>query len=312
MVWRLTELANFESLLHKVKVREEDRDAVANALQKASGSESELRRAGLRAWYESAIQHRRETERSDEPGHRLSVSLGLIQFVVVILSLALGMALMGTLVEKVGVTEGKAYNVWKLIAIPIGGQWVFLILSIISWVVLRNKARKLTLVEELMGQLVKRMAGREGAQAWNQLYRAGANYRSLLGWRIGRITQWGAVAFNIGILISFYFILLFLEVNFFWATTIDDFGLPQLKNTTNILATPWRYFQPEWLPTESQMLQTQLQVGQLNEEGQARPWYSFFLAAFAVWALLPYALLLWKSVTVIYGVSLLHVCALKS
>ncbi len=286
--WTLAELANLEVLLNTVDVREEERAEVADAIQSAgAASESEQRRSGIRAWYQSAIRYQRDTESKDEAGHRLNLSLGLIQFVIVILSLALGIALMAGLVERVGVTEGKAYNVWKLLAIPIGAQWCFLILAIISWVVIRNNSRKFTFLEEITGQVVKRMAGKEGARGWNELYRAGAAYRSILSWRIARITQWGAVAFNIGIIMGFYAILLFLEINFFWATTIDDFGLPQLERVTNVLSTPWRAIQPDWVPTQAQMLQTQLQVGQLNAEGESKPWYTFLLACMAVWALLP-------------------------
>ena len=194
---------------------------------------------------------------------------------------------MAGLVETVGVTEGRAYNVWKVLGVTVGVQWCFLVLGAVAWLVMRRNERKLSLVEEVLVQVVRRFSGSEGARGWNGLYRAGEGYRAILGWRVARVLQWGGVALNAGILIGFYAILLFLEVNFFWATTIDEFGLPQLERTTQVLSSPWRWYAPEWVPTREQLLSSQLQVGQLNEESEARPWYMFIISTLLLWVLVP-------------------------
>lgn len=283
--WTLTELADFEALLTKAEVEETDHTLVAEALEKMGkgAEESKQRSTGLRAWFERSLSD----NPSIEAGDRLRLTMGLVQFIIVVLSLVAGIALMAGLVERVGVTEGKAYNVWKLIAIPLGAQWVFLILALLSWIVLRKNDRKMTLSEEIGAQVIKLFAGRKGAQGWNQLHRAGAAYREILGWRVASLAQWGAVAFNIGIIGGFLAILSFLEVNFFWATTLDDFGLPQLQRVTQFLGAPWGWFEPEMIPNREQMLLTQLQIGELNANGEAKWWYEFLLACFVVWGLLP-------------------------
>ena len=292
--WKLSELANLEVLIREGMVHEREREAVSLALEAHAGaSEAQQRQLGVRAWYDAALQERAgETSGGgEEPGHRLQVALGILQVVLVVLSLGLGVSLIAGLVETVGVTEGKAYNVWKLLAVPVGAQWTLFVIALVSWLMVRKSRRQFTLLEELMGQIIKRLAGRAGAQGWNELYHASASYRRILCWRVARMTQWSGVAFNVGLIVGFYAILMFLEINFFWASTIEEFGQPQLERVTRMLSLPWSWWQAGWVPTSDQMAMTQLQVGQLNAEGESKPWYTFFLATLLVWTLVPRVLL---------------------
>lgn len=284
--WNLPDLANFEALVSTADVREDDQKAILETLSGFKGKEeSQQRQKGLRVWFERAKP--RSKEAGEEVGNRLRVTLGIVQGLALIISFALGVALIGGLIEKVGLTEGKAYNVWKLIAITIGGQWVFLILAVLSWVILRNNSRKMTLFEEVGGQIIKKMSGKQAARGWNELYRAGSSYRAILSWRVARIAQWAAVSFNLGLIIGFLAILLFLEINFFWATTLQDIGLPQLEKVKNFLSIPWGWWQPEWLPNRDQLVLTQLQLNELNPDGKPEFWFPFLLGSFLFWGLLP-------------------------
>ncbi len=283
--WKLYELADFESLLSKAEVRSVDCDRVTDALaSNITQSESNKRKIGLRAWFKGVCED--YPGKSREASERLRLALSLVQILVIGCSLLLGCALMAGLIERVGITEGKAYNVWKLLAIPLGGQWFFLFITILSWLILRRNERKFTLLEQVIAQIVKRFSGTEGQRGWNELYRSGATYRSILSWRIASITQWGAVAFNIGLIGSFLAILLFLEINFFWATSLQDFGEPQLRTTTELLSVPWSW-STSWFPTVEQLLLTQLQQGELNPKGEPEYWYPFLLASFVIWGMLP-------------------------
>lgn len=284
--WNLPDLADFEALLQKGSVTEEDTTKVQAALQKLpKKSESEQRITGLTLWFHEA--QKRAKADGTEVGERLRLTLALVQALTLLISFLLGIGLMAGLIERVGLTEGKAYNVWKLIAIPIGGQGVFLLFALLSWLILRKNSRKMTLPEEVASQLIKTLAGRAGARGWNELYKAGSGYREILSWRIARIAQWGAVAFNLGIVLGFLAILLFLEINFFWATTLEDFGHPQLLKVSQFLASPWSWAKPDWCPTAEQLTLTQLQIGQLNPDGEAHFWFPFLLLSFLIWGMLP-------------------------
>ena len=284
--WSLQELVNFEVLLKSPEVSSEEQDEVQAVLDQGTyASETARRRAGLRTWYEQRVAG------NDLAGHRVGIALSVLQWISVVIALLAGIGLMAGLVERVGLTEGKAYNVWKLLAIPIGGQWLIMLIGVVSWLILRRQDRKLTLLEEVVSLLVKRLSGGAGAQGWNEVYQAGAGYREILGWRLARLSQWAALSFNVGLLVGFYSILLFLEINFFWATTIEEFGLPQLQNVTQLLGSPWGWLQPEWVPQVEQMAITQLQIGELNPEGLPQYWYPFLMAVLIVWGVLPRGIL---------------------
>lgn len=283
--WNLPDLANFEALVSSAEVREEDQQAVAETLSTYKGKgESVEREHGLYVWFQRALNRSKD---GGEVGNRLRVTLGVVQGLAVIICFFLGVALIAGLIEKVGLTEGRAYNVWKVIAIAIAGQWVFLLLAIISWVVLRNNSRKMTLFEEVGGQIIKRLSGKQGARGWNELYKAGSSYRAILSWRVARIAQWGAVSFNVGLVIGFLSLLLFLEINFFWATTLQDIGLPQLEKVKSVLGAPWEWWKPDWVPSREQLILTQLQQNEINPDGIPEYWFPFLTAALIVWGLFP-------------------------
>lgn len=289
MRWTLSELADFETLLKKTEVTDEHRQKVAKTLEEASQkSETGKRRLALKKWYDII----KEDGVESKAGDNLSVAFRTIQAISFFISIILGIALIAGLIEKVGMTEGKAYNIWKLLAIPVGAQWVFIIISILSWLILRNNSRKLTLIEELIGQLVKRLSGKAGQQGWNDLYRSSNSYRSILSWKVAGITQWGAIGFNLGLIGGFYCILLFIEINFFWATSIDGFGLSQLDSLTNLISLPWTLLNLDWNPDQAQLIVTQLQIGELNPEGKPQYWYPFILASLVVYGLIPRVILL--------------------
>ncbi len=286
--WTLPDLASLEELLIAPKVTSDHQAHVKESLQKGTKqSEGDQRKQGIQSWFKLAHQ-----ESQSDTSQKLSLSLALIRWIIILASAVAGVGLISSLIERVGVTEGQAYNVWKLLVIPIAGQWFFLLLTLLSWTLLRKGKRKTTLVEELTGAAVKALSGTAGARGWNALYRAGASYRSILSWRLARLTQWGAVAFNLGLIVGFLGILLFLEINFFWATTLDNFGLPQLLLVTETLATPWHWLNASWTPTKEQLLVTQLQIGELNAKGNPAYWYPFILGCLICWGLLPRIVLL--------------------
>ncbi|MBK1833365.1 DUF2868 domain-containing protein [Roseibacillus ishigakijimensis] len=283
--WTLADLADFETLLAEEEAlqgaRRIYRDSVAPHLSRDL-DEGERRRQGLRLWLEA----KREEVHT---GERIESGLRLAGMVVVAGALLAGMGLSRGVLQEMPLGEGRGYNVWLFLGLGLGLQWLFLLGGGLTWLLLRKKNR-LSWSQELLALLGRKFAGSRVGPVWARLQNMRSEgYGSVLGWRLARLSQVGAVWFNFGIIVSFLACLLFLKVNFYWESTLASLSESQLVGLTQGLSLPWSWLGEQWRPGPYGVAQTQLEALGESGAGEAvnRVWMRFFVLSLLVWGVLP-------------------------
>ncbi|MFK5956964.1 MAG: DUF2868 domain-containing protein [Planctomycetota bacterium] len=109
-------------------------------------------------------------------------------------------------------------------------------------------------------------------------------------------TQRFAVAFNLGVIVSFLALLLFSELQFGWSTTPDGFKPTALEAVVHVLSAPWAWAAPtEWVPSPDLIAGTRwesLDSTFRDSQADGRDWWPFLLMSLIVWGLLPRVILL--------------------
>lgn len=134
--------------------------------------------------------------------------------------------------------------------------------------------------------------------------------RSLYGgverWILFRSVQLGAVAFNVGALLTFFAAVALTDLAFAWSTTLR-IGAEGLHRFCEALALPWRAWLPEAVPTVDLIHATQyfrLDAAYVNapagtrvqDAAAAGGWWPFLLMCVLVYGLLPRLVLVaWAS-----------------
>lgn len=287
--WKLYDLIDFEEILQRKDQPQLDADATkilkTSSHDSPQTSESEKRSLGLYHWY-NHVKNKTDTEAAT----KLVFALKLLTVILSLAGFCLGFVLINGLIEQVTI-EGKGINIWKFLTFTLGVQTLFLIISIFSWLLFNRKREKLAFFEQIIAAIAKKMAGSKGAKVVNQVTQAGNSYSGIMSWRIAKITQLAAIFFNLGLLVGLATSLFFLEIGFFWSSTIENISRPQLLSLTEFLSLPWKGFYPEAVITEQALELTQLQIGRLNPEGKPQFWYPFLFCIIAFWGLLPRVLL---------------------
>lgn len=295
MKWSLGDLADFESLLASKDAEQGAkriyREHVAPGLP-SSLSEGERRRQGLRLWLEA--------KRGDDSpaGQRLESGLRLSGIVIGVVGLLLGFGIVRGLLMPLPVGEGRGYNIWLFLAVTLGIQWLFLLGGGLSWVFFRKKNR-LTLSQELMGLLGRKLAGSRVSGIWSRLLKMrGDGYGSILGWRLAALSQSGAAWLNFGLILGLLAMLFVFSLSFYWESTLESFSEQQLVRVSDGLSLPWAWAGEGWRPGESGVARTSLLALAEGESGAEDPaqqgaeavnqvWMRFLVLAVLVWGLLP-------------------------
>lgn len=283
--WRLADVVDFEALLtvgEGPAVGGEDRAVVRGVLEGlAGGGEVRRRRAGLRGWLEA---------RRGEPGlgERVEDGLGMVSWVLGMAAFVGGAGLARGLLRPME-GGGVASNIWLFLAVTVGVQGLVLLAGVLAFVLVRRKRGGMSVVQRLAGRMVRKLAGGISGDLWARLTRGGKGYGSAVGWRLGRMSQGAAVAFNLGIIAGFLACLWFLGVGFYWQSTLMN--PERVSGWFDMIATPWSW--SGWgLPRDWSEESYDTLHGRFYEMQGGREWWPFLMMAVVVWGLLP-RLLLW-------------------
>jgi len=282
--WRLEDVVDFEALLaggaEGVAVDGRDRAVVVEAAGKTR-NEGKKRRWGLRAW----LEERRE---EDGPGRRTVEGLRLVGVLAGVLAFLAGIGLVRGLLQEF---EGgrRMFNIWMFLGVTVGLQWLILLGGAAGYVFVRQQSGALSLGQRVLGMLVRRMGGRVDGTLWRSLVERGLGYRSALVWRLARMAQGVAVAFNVGLMAGFFGCLWVLKVGFYWESTI--FKPHTIQGFGEAVAFPWAWM-GKALPPEIEAQRFDLLHQRFYEDGGGELWWAYLMMVLVVWGLLP-RLVLW-------------------
>ena len=293
--WTLADLADFEAVLAEGDAekgaRRVYRESVADELPRKL-DEGDRRRRGLRLWLE------KKRGEEDLVGHRLEMGLRVAGLLLQLVALLAGIGIVRGLLQEIPLA-GRVYNIWLLLGVTLGLQWLFFIGGGVAWLMFRRKGR-LSWAQEMMGWLGRKFAGSRVGPVWSRLLKVRSDgYGSVLGWRLAAMTQLGAAWLGIGMLISFLGCLWFLRVNFYWESTLEGLSRTQLEQVTDGLSFPWSFAGEQWVPGEYGVDRTRkavvtdaLQAPDADPRDPVNQlWMRFFVLAILVWGVLPRFLL---------------------
>jgi len=294
--WSLADLIDFEALLaaEAASVSAHDRMRFARDVreQLPPGNALAQRRVGLKRWL--AIQ--RDSYGIDAGAlwqRALAIArLGLF--------LALGLTGMA-LAAGLCAAPGQTVHVVVFIAVTLLLPWtVFFALLIVRWLGARQRrgpdwilARLIPLTGRVGGGVATRQL-----QACRERLTDSAPARNALGAAIGGVLQWGAVGFNLGLVVAFAGSLMVFDVRFYWEATPQTDAL--MTTATQTVAAPWAGFWPAAVPeaTAIEASRARYVDGRKRVRGDTRAsaaWWRFLLLSLLVWGLLPRLLLVGAS-----------------
>jgi len=203
--------------------------------------------------------------------------------------------LVGTFLLGVGVIRGlvtrvngeSALNIWVLLAGTIGVQWVILLAGLATFLLARYWIGGLGWLKEVLLSLVRRFAGKVSPDTWKSLIQGKGKQPSALAWRLTRMLQLGGVGFNVGLIAGLFGVLWFTEINFYWESSLSQFGGESLGRVTRFLGAAWG----GGGLTDAQIVGLKDVSGETGDANW-NAFFSFIFAALLVWGLLP-RLLLW-------------------
>ncbi len=271
-------------------------------------SELEKRRTGLRWMLEdvSAAQPSSPIDGQSAPqGQRVIALASMISFVLFVVMMLLGIGLIRGLIAPFSFYEYdgsstqsielRGFNVWILLAVTLGLQWLLIIVSALGYFLWRKWAGSLSFLQNILSAVIGKF-GAEGSSSPIAKLTTG-DYQHVWKWRLTRIIQASAIGYNAGLIIGLFGCLWFLKVGFYWETSLTQFGEESLKSLTAFLSSPSLHL----LPTTEAIDYTNLAATTRDNQGASHQlgssmsardaafssWSLFFFAAFALWGLLP-------------------------
>ncbi|BDS08024.1 hypothetical protein NT6N_30640 [Oceaniferula spumae] len=294
--WTLRDLVDFEVLLEKAAHwRKAWLDGVGDRVKQAgTTSELERRRLGFR-WM---LEEIRRSE-NEETGHRVQSGAGLLAFLAWAIMLLLGIGVLRGLLmnfeytnESGDLTRMRGYNIWILLGVTLGFQWLLIIGATLAYWLWRRWSGSLSVLQSLLQKLMRKSAGaRVTGDVWKRLQTRVSGGQSVISWRLARILQAGGIGYNCGLLLGLFGCLWFFQIGFYWESTLPQFGRESLVNVTRILS-----FSIDGLsPAVSEIDQAKRGAVLIQPPENSLPqrnmidlsWGFFFLYAIAVWGLLP-------------------------
>jgi len=271
--WNLEDLVDFEVAVHQSPtVDAEVGREVREGLRSMPGSELEKRRWGLKQWL-----------RSKKVGSGMKV-VGVTRFVGLVLLLVTFLLGVGVVRGMVTPVQGRmALNMWVLLAGTLGIQWVILLGGLVVFFVLRYWTGGLGWMKDALSSMIRKMAGKVGPEAWQALVQGKGKQPSTLAWRLTRILQVGGVGFNLGLIGGLFGVLFFMDVAFYWESSLSRFGGESLGRVTRFLAGVWG---GSGL-SDGQIAELKDVSGESQDRVAWEAFFAFIFAALFVWGLLP-------------------------
>ncbi|YCM44192.1 DUF2868 domain-containing protein [Verrucomicrobiaceae bacterium 227] len=270
--WNLEDLVDFEVAVHQSPgVEAEVGREVREGLRSMSGDELEKRRWGFKQWLQSK-----------KVGSGMKV-VGVTRFVALVLLVVTFLLGVGVVRGMVTSVHGRmALNMWVLLAGTVGIQWVILLGGLMAFFVLRYWTGGLGWMKDALSSMVRKLAGKVSPEAWQALIQGKGKQPSALAWRLTRILQVGGVGFNLGLMGGLFGVLFFMDVAFYWESSLSQFGGESLGRVTRFLAGIWGG------SGLSDLQVSQLRdVSEVQVKGAWNAFFSFIFAALFVWGLLP-------------------------
>jgi len=246
--------------------------------------------AALWQWLE---RRRRNLADADLPGRAFAGA----QTAVTLGAVAVMFASAASLVFGLLRYDARTYNVLVLLTLTVGLPWLLLVLGLagyLTWGLWRRSAF-LSLAQQaffsLTNRLIRRPLGVDAVNWWRERGRS----RRLFTLPALALTQTAALAFSLGALAAFLTAVLFLSVRFGWETTATETLAPTLHRGAVLLATPWSWAQPGWVPSLEQIEQSRITWSsgrpRLPPPSLAEAWVPFLTLTLFVWGVLPRLLL---------------------
>lgn len=286
--WSLADLVDLEVLQDRLSLwKKAWRGGVRDTLEKAKlSSEKERRRMGLRAMLDVV-----RDEEGEMSGQRVKSGARFAEWVVFGVMLLIGCGVVRGLLTSFTdhEQEVRGLNVWVFLMVTLGVQWLFLGASAVGFVFCKKGLGHLGVFQNLLSSAIGKLAGgvrvRTGQLAW--------------AWRLSRILQTGGVGYNLGLLAGLFGCLWFLQVSFFWETSLPQFGEDSLRRVTQVLSIPAG---GEGVSRDEIRLTQLGDVSEPTDEDMMNSlsprmradlsWGVFFFLVLTVWGLCP-RLLLW-------------------
>lgn len=317
-------MVDFEALIGNIKPwkrswRAGVRDEVESS---CPDSEKERRRLGLR-WMLDDVRG------DTSAGAKVTASARMVSVVVVVVMFIMGIGVVrglltdfsyeelefsrpevGELVSKTDYAlsietvsrQVKGFNVWILLAVTLGLQWCFLVVGVLGYWLWRRWSGSLTLLENGIEWLIRiASGGKRDAALWESLKSRVCGGRSVLGWRLTRLMQAGGVGYNVGLLFGLFGCLWFLNVGFYWETSLPQFGEESLNNVTRVMSLPIGEAFPGRQAVEMTQLGYKPDMSELTgdlihsmplRQQAILGWAVFFFVSLSLYGLLP-RLLMW-------------------
>ncbi len=275
-VWNLEDLVDFEVALHdSPTVNAEVGREVRDGLRGRDGSDLDSRRWGLKEWLRS---------RKTGSGKRVTTVTRMVGLLLLVMTFLLGVGVIRGMVTTV---DGKsAINIWVLLAGTIGIQWLILLGGLAAFLLFRYWIGGMGWLKEITSSVVRKLAGKVSPDAWDSLIQGKGKQPSALGWRLTRVLQLGGVGFNLGLIAGLFGVLFFKEINFYWESSMSQFGGDALGKVTRFMAAAWG----GGGMNEASVAELRSPRG----EGAGEIWgvfLKFLFMSFTVWGLLPRVLL---------------------
>ncbi len=248
-----------------------------------------------RALWQWLGERRRVLGEKELPGRAFS---GAVAWVTVLLVAMLGLAGGGLVFGLLNQYDGRTFHVLVLLGLTLGIQWIILILSLLAFLTVGwwRHGASLTAAQSLLHgwitRLTRRALGDEAAAWWRETSRSASLFRL----PALRVSQLAALSFNLGTTAALLACVFFLATRFGWETTTADTMGPALERGTRLLAFPWIWFRPDWVPSAEVIRQTLItwedRKPVLPPAEASTRWYPFLIASLVTWGILPRLLLL--------------------
>jgi len=291
--WNIADLVDFETLIADTsledsavtaELRQEFSRDIKPQLRKARfKNEREKRSSGFNLWTKSA-----QKQLSPSPGRKLTGASALASLLWYSLLFLLGVSLVIGLVDR----SRGLINVTLFLALSIGLQWLILILAALGWA-FRNKANlSLSAPQNLLASLIGKFAGEKSSTAWQRILHEGDRHTSIAGWLLAKILNRGALFWNLGIAAGLLGCLSFLDLHFYWESTLENAAENSIKTLVDFISAPWAWLHSELRPNYEQIKDTRLTPKMDRDTlGDPKSWYPFLFITIVFWGILPRLLL---------------------
>ncbi|MFT6864262.1 MAG: hypothetical protein ACJAVK_002826 [Akkermansiaceae bacterium] len=283
VAWSLEDLVDFEvAVQQSPHVDAEVGRKIREGMRRRDQVDLAERRWGFQEWLRS---------KKGGSGAKVVAVTRLLGVVLLAVTFLMGVGVVRGVVT--GGTGQSALNIWVLLAGTIGIQWLILLAGLTTFLLARYWFGGLGWFKEFLSSVVRRLAGKVSPETWKSLIEGKGRQPSALAWRLTRMLQLAGIGFNVGLILGLFGLLWFTNVQFYWESSLSQFGGESLGKVTRVLASVWG---------GSGLSDAQIaglkDVSGETDDDDWKAFFRFIFAALFVWGLLPRVLLwglaVWK------------------